>query len=178
MSPSRTIIPPAALAVLVLSSLFAVVPPALAEVNVNINVGPPPVVVHEPPELVVVPRTMVYFVPGVEIDLFFYRGFWWTRHGGRWYRSRAYNGPWIIVGPRHVPVEIVRLPRDYRTVYVRERRIPYGHLKKDWERRERERREMRGEWKDWKEDKHDRKEREKEWKEHNKEHKGRGKHAD
>ncbi len=33
--------------------------PVPAEVNVNINIGPPAVVVHEPPEMVVIPRSMV-----------------------------------------------------------------------------------------------------------------------
>jgi len=152
--------------------------PARAEVNVNVNIGPPPVVVQEPPEVVVIPRTMVYFVPGVSVDLFFYRGWWWTPHGGRWYRARAYNGPWILVGPRHVPVEIVRLPRDYRTIYIKEKRIPYGQLKKHWEARERERREHRGEWKDWKEERHEGKGHGKHGKDDPGEHRGRGKHGD
>lgn len=161
--------------------LAGAVPTASAEVNVNINVGPPAFVVHEPPEMVVVPRTMVYFAPGVEVELLFYRGWWWTPHGGRWYRSRAYNGPWRVMGPRYVPAEIVRLPRDYRTVYVREGHVPYGQLKKHWERREHDRRRRAGEWKDWKEEKHERKAREKErkeeMKEHGREHRGGGGHG-
>ena len=36
--------------------------PARAEVSVNINLGPP-VVVAEPPHLVLVPRSRVYFSP-------------------------------------------------------------------------------------------------------------------
>lgn len=147
--------------------------PAHAEVSVNINIGPPPIVVHEP-ELIVVPRTMVYYAPAVEVDLFFYRGRWWSRHDGRWFRSHSHKGPWAVVSPRYVPVEIVRLPRDYRTVYVRERHVPYGQLKKHWEHREFERRKRAGEWKDWKEEKRERKEHRKEHKEHGKEHKGRG----
>ncbi|MBI5419084.1 MAG: hypothetical protein HZA60_03250, partial [Deltaproteobacteria bacterium] len=144
--------------------------PALAEVSVNINIGPPAVVVHEPPEVIVIPHTMVYYAPAVEVDLLFHNGYWWTSHEGRWFRSRAYKGPWVVVGPRYVPVEIVRLPRDYRTVYVREQRVPYGQLKKHWKHRELERRERRGEWKDWKEEKRERgKERKEEWKEEKRE---------
>jgi hypothetical protein len=139
--------------------------PALSEVSVNIQIGPPPVLVEEPPELIVVPRTMVYFAPSARADLFFYRGRWWTRHEGRWFRANSYNGPWVGVGPRVVPVEIVRIPRDYRTVYVREHRIPHGQLKKHWERREYERRKRVGEWRDWKEEKRERKERKHERKE-------------
>src|SRR4030066_122528 len=51
---------------------------AFSGVNVNINVGPPAVVVAGPPEMIVVPRTMVYFAPGVGVDLFFHAGYWWT----------------------------------------------------------------------------------------------------
>jgi hypothetical protein len=140
--------------------------PALSEVSVNINIGPPPVVVEQPPELIVVPRTMVYYAPGVSAELFFYRGRWWTRHDGRWFRSGSYKGPWVVVGPRYVPAEIVRVPGDYRKIYAHEHHIPYGQLKKHWERREYERRRHMGEWR---EGKRERKEEQREWKEERKE---------
>lgn len=148
----------------VLLAVFLCPSPGHAEVNVNVHIGPPAVVVAAPPELIVVPRTMVYFAPDVEADLLFYGGFWWTPKEGRWFRAKAYKGPWVIVGPRHVPVEIVRLPRGYRRVYSSHRRIPYGQLKKHRELRERERRERRGEWKEGKEER----------KERRKEHRGNG----
>lgn len=138
--------------------------PGHAGVDVNINIGPPAVVVAAPPEMIVIPQTMVYFAPDVGVDLFFSVGYWWTPKEGRWFRARAYNGPWVVVEHRHVPVEIVRLPRDYRRVYVREKRIPYGQLKKHWEHRRWERRERRGEWKGWKEERRERR----------KEHRGKG----
>jgi hypothetical protein len=104
---------------------------ASAEVNVNVNLGPPPVVVSEPPEVVLVPGSSVYFVPSVNYDLFYYNGFWWSPRGDRWYRAREYNGPWRGVSRRIVPPPLVRVPRDYRRVYVRERHIPYGQWKKE-----------------------------------------------
>jgi len=146
--------------------------PAMAGVNVNVNIGPPAVVVAEPPEVVAVPQSMVYFAPRVSAELLFYEGYWWTPKEGRWFRARAYDGPWTIVGPRYVPAEIVRLPRDYRSVYVRGEHVPYGQLKKHWRHREIERRERRGEWKGWKED---RKEARKEQKAREKAHKERAK---
>ena len=139
--------------------------PALSGVNVNLNIGPPAVVVAEPPEVVAVPQSLVYFAPGVSVELLFYEGYWWTPKEGRWFRSRAYNGPWTIVGPRGVPAEIVRLPRDYRSVHVRGEHVPYGQLKKHWRHREIERRERRGDWKHMKEE---RKEARREFKEHRK----------
>lgn len=159
------------------SALFLVcVPiPAVSEVSVNVNIGPPPVVVEPPPELVVVPRTMVYYAPGVSAELFFYRGRWWTRHEGRWFRAKAYNGPWVLVGPRYVPVEIVRVPGDYRKRYAHERHVPYGQLKKHWEHREYEKRKHLGEWRESKrERKEEKRELKEERKEHKKEHKKHG----
>jgi hypothetical protein len=150
--------------------LFCAPVPAFSEVSVNINIGPPPVLVEGPPELIVVPRTMIYFAPAARADLFFYRGRWWTSHEGRWFRAKSYNGPWVVVGPRYVPVEIVRLPREYRTVYVREQRVPYGQLKKHWEHREYERRKRVGEWREGKEEKRERKEHGREHKEHGRGH--------
>ncbi len=127
-------------------------------VNVNINIGPPEVVVAGPPEMIVVPRTMVYFAPGVAVDLFFCAGYWWTPKEGHWFRARAYNGPWAIVASRSVPTAIVRLPKNYRKIYAHEHHIPYGQLKKHHEHRHRDRRHGRGEWEGWKENgKHHRK---------------------
>lgn len=118
---------------------------AAAEVSVNINLGPPPIVVAEPPEVVLVPRSQVYFVPHQEIDVFFYGGYWWSPRGDRWYRARAYNGPWGVVERRHVPVYVSRVPKDYRVRYERERRIPYGQWKKESKQHRKEERKERKE---------------------------------
>ncbi len=147
-----------------LVTMFAAAP-AISGVNVNLNIGPPAVVVAEPPEMVVVPESMVYFAPGVSVELLFYEGYWWTPKEGRWFRSRAHNGPWTVVGPRGVPAEIVHLPRDYRTVYVRGEHVPYGQLNRHWRHREIERREHRGDWKHVKEE---RKEARRDYKHHEK----------
>ncbi len=95
------------------------------DVGVNVNLGPPPVVVAEPPAMVMVPNTSVYFVPEANFDVFFYNGYWWSPRGGRWYRSGAYNGPWKHMDRRFVPRPVFRVPHDYRHVYARERHIPY-----------------------------------------------------
>lgn len=110
--------------------------PGFAGMDVNVNIGVPAVVVAHPPEMILVPDTQVYFAPGVEAELFFYRGNWYTRHGHRWYRGRSYNGPWVVAPPRAVPGAFSRLPGDYRTVYVRGERVPPGHLKRHWKHNE------------------------------------------
>jgi hypothetical protein len=120
---------------------------ALAETSVSINIGPPAVVVASPPEMVVIPNSLVYYAPGVEVDLLFHRDYWYTRNGNRWFRSHSYNGPWNVVGRRAVPAEIVRVPRNYRTLYARHEHVPYGQLKKHWRHRENERHAVRGGWK-------------------------------
>ena len=79
--------------------------PARAEVSVgvNINLGPPPIVVSAPPAVVMIPGSQVHFVPDPQIDVFFYGGYWWSPRGEQWYRARAYNGPWGVIEPRRVP---------------------------------------------------------------------------
>lgn len=132
--------------------------PVRAGVNVNINLGPP-VVVAEPPQMVLVPRSRVYFSPEPEVDIFFYDGYWWSPRGDRWYRAREHNGPWGVVERRHVPREVIVVPRDYRSRFEREKRIPYGQWKKEHHGGygKAERKERKHEEKEWKErEKHDR----------------------
>ncbi|NJD67560.1 MAG: hypothetical protein FIA90_02625 [candidate division NC10 bacterium] len=132
-----------AVAILALAGFVGTAAPAHAGVDVNVNFGIPvavapapvvvpsqPVYVEQPPDMVVIPRSSVYFAPGVNVDLFFYNNRWWNRRGDRWYRANAYNGPWTTVGHRYVPAPVYRIPADYRTVYGHEERIPYGQWKK------------------------------------------------
>ena len=62
-------------------------------------------------------------MPGLEFDVFFYNGYWWSPRGNRWYRARAYNGPWKTISR-------YRVPKDYRARYEKQQRIPYGQWKK------------------------------------------------
>ena len=122
-----------------LTGFVAVAAPVHAGTNVNVNLGipvpvvvaPQPVYIEQPPEMVVIPRSNVYFAPGASVDLFFYDNRWWNRRGDRWYRGNSYNGPWVAMGPRYVPVPVYRMPVDYRTVSVHEKHIPYGQWKKN-----------------------------------------------
>src|SRR5512147_2093782 len=70
-----------------------------AEVNVNINIGTPmpQLVLAAPPALAVVPGTYVYVAPDVNANLVFYQDNWYRPHGGSWYVSLSYNGPWKAV---------------------------------------------------------------------------------
>lgn len=129
---------------------------AWGEVNVNINLGPPPIVVAEPPAVVMVPQTRVYFVPDPHVEVFFYAGYWWSPRGRAWYRARAYNGPWAAVETSRVPRSVIYVPHDYRARYGRERHVPYGQWKKEHDHWDRKNRKSHRKWE---------KEREREWKE-------------
>jgi hypothetical protein len=104
---------------------------AEARVNIEVNIGPPVIVSDEPDEIVYAPGLGVYFVPDGQWDIFYYGGFWWSRHGHHWYRSRYYRNGWGIVGNGVVPAPVFGVPRDYRVRFGRERHIRY----KEWEGR-------------------------------------------
>src|SRR5450759_68633 len=126
--------------------------PARAEVGVNINIGPP-VVVGYPPHSVLVPRSQVYFSPDPQVDIFFYGGYWWSPRGDRWYRAWAPNGPWGEIDRRRVPRQVIVVPRDYRSRFEREKRVPYGQWKKQHKQVEKaERKEQKREGKESKSD--------------------------
>jgi len=120
--------------VVLCSALFVpgVIQKASAEVNVSINIGPPPIVVAAPPALVMVPNSEIFFVPDPEIDVFFFNGFWWSPRGSEWYRSTEYKGPWKIIDKRHIPASVFHVPKNYRHLYKKEKHIPYGQWKKQW----------------------------------------------
>lgn len=121
-------------AVLAVLLLWGLPVSAAADVNVNVNIGAP-VVIAEPPAVALIPGAGVYFVPDAGPDFFFFGGFWWSPRGDRWYRARAYNGPWVVVERRIVPVEVVRVPGDYRARYKKAKHVPYGQWKKQHEGR-------------------------------------------
>ena len=116
---------------------------ARADIDVHISV-PPPIMFVEPPELIVLPGTYIYAVPDVEVDIFFYDGWWWRIWDNRWYRSREYNTGWVYY--ESVPTFYTEIPSDWRH-YYRERRwrgqewnyqrIPHHRVQRywrDWER--------------------------------------------
>src|SRR4030042_2998758 len=65
--------------VTLLLALVIVVPiPTMARVDVGVSIAlPRPIVFAAPPEMIVLPETYVYVVPDVDVDIFFYDGWWW-----------------------------------------------------------------------------------------------------
>jgi len=120
-------------AILLILSGFSVQVQAQVEVNIGISVPlPPPLVIPAPPAVVLIPRTRVYLAPDIEADLLFYRGWWYRPHGGHWFRSRYYQGPWVFLHPTKLPRPLLSLPSDYRRIPPGQQKIPYGQLKKKW----------------------------------------------
>ncbi len=98
-------------------SLCVVNAPARAEVDVHINLGfppPPPVVFHHEPEVILVPETNVYYVPGLEYDFYRYGGAWYINRGGYWYSAPSYRGPFTAIVHASVPHVIIAAPARFR----------------------------------------------------------------
>jgi len=127
-------------AVLLVSAMVVPVP-LMAQVGISVNIGlPPPVTFVEPPQVIVLPDTDdVYVVPDIDIDLFFWDGWWWRLWDGHWYRSHYYNRGWAHY--RSIPRFYYDVDPSWR-VYYRDRdwrghrwhyeRIPDRRLERNW----------------------------------------------
>jgi len=114
--------------------------PTTARTDRDIHVSLPPAIVYaEPPQLIVLPETYVYVVPDLEMDVFFYGGWWWRPWEGRWYRSRSYDTGWSDYNG--VPTFYREIPSTWRNDY-REHRwrghrwdiqpIPHQQVQQNW----------------------------------------------
>jgi hypothetical protein len=131
------------LAVAALASLaFATAPsPAsAADVGLSIRIGDPYpeyrggyVQYRSEPDIVLVPRTRVYYVRNYDRDLYRYGNMWYLVDDGYWYRSRSYRGPFIRVSLRTVPREIYSVPTRYRRSWGTATYNTYGRdYNRDW----------------------------------------------
>jgi len=118
--------------------LMIIFAPLAANAEVNVRVILPPLVIPAPPGLVVIPDTNVYYPPDVEVDIFFYHGYWYRPYNGYWYRSRSYNGPWGAIAVGRVPRAVIGIPPGFRHGPMYER-VPHGRVMKNWRGWERDR---------------------------------------
>ena len=120
--------------------MFSFVTPPItnAEVNVRVDVALPPLIIPAPPGLVVIPGSNVYFAPDVDVDVFFYHGYWYRPHHGHWYRSSGYKGPWGPIVITKVPRAVIAVPPGFRQGSMHER-VPYRDVRKNWRTWERDR---------------------------------------
>jgi hypothetical protein len=108
---------------LLVTAAAAYGPVVHAQVSVNINVLPPPVIFPAPPRVLVVPRTPVYYVPDTTYNVFVYDRHYYSFHEGAWFVAASHGGPWV-----YVPVD--RVPRPVVAVPVRYYKVPPGHAKR------------------------------------------------
>ncbi len=108
------------LTVLVVVTLLAGV---AAAADVNINIGWPPPLIVERPQVVVVPETRVYRAPNLEFNLFVFGGKYYSLHNDQWFMTVKVGAPWTPIVFEHVPIEVRAVPVKYY-------KIPPGHAKK------------------------------------------------
>jgi hypothetical protein len=124
--------------------MLAIVVPISTMAQININIGiplPPPIVFPAAPEVMVLPETPgVYVDPDIDVDLYFWNGFWWRFWEGRWYRSHYYDRDWGYYDD--VPSFYFYVDRHWRDYYRNHnwyghqwnyQRIPYAQLHQNWQ---------------------------------------------
>ena len=122
--------------------------PAMARVDIGINISlPPPIVFASSPEVVVLPETYVYVVPDLDVDIFFYNGWWWRPWEGHWYRSRHYDSGWAYY--QRVPSFYGGIPSGWRNDY-RDHRWG-GH---QWNYQRISQQKLQGNWSNWQKSRH------------------------
>ena len=126
----------------ILLALAIVVPiPTMAGVDISIGISlPPPIVFEAPPDVIVMPDTDdVYVVPDIDVDMFFWNGWWWRPWEGRWYRSHYYDRGWAYYN--NVPSFYFDVDPGWRGYYRDHNwyghrwnyeRIPHQRLQQNW----------------------------------------------
>jgi hypothetical protein len=103
---------------------------------------PPHYVFERPPDVVALPDTDdVYVVPDINIDLFFWNGWWWRPWEGRWYCSNYYDQGWVYYNG--IPSFYFDVDPGWRGYYRNHNwyghrwnyeRISHKRLRHDWEK--------------------------------------------
>jgi hypothetical protein len=87
---------------------------AHADVNIGINVAPPPaLVVASPPRLMTVPGSPVFYGLSANYNLFIYGGRYYSFHGGTWFVAASPGSSWSIIATNRVPQPVLAVPATY-----------------------------------------------------------------
>jgi hypothetical protein len=89
--------------------LTAAATPTWAQ-SVVVVAPPPPAIRFEVPPPVVEVNPGVQVVADQDEEVFVVDGWYWTRRGDHWFRTRDHRGGWVVVEPRTVPVTLGRMP--------------------------------------------------------------------
>jgi len=138
------------MAVALVSAVMFTAGPAKAgtSVGVNIQVGDPyrgaSISFRSEPDVVLVPRTKVYYVDDYDCDLYRYGRFWYFVEEGRWYRAKRYSGPFYHIRAASVPHSVRTISPRYRRNWNGPPRhaAAHGYYKdkgRDYDRRDRDR---------------------------------------
>jgi hypothetical protein len=126
----------------ILLALVIIVPiPTMAGIDISIGFSlPPPIVFEAPPNVIAMPDTNdVYAVPDIDVDMFFWNGWWWRPWEGGWYRSHYYNRGWAYYN--NVPRFYYDVDPGWRQHYREHNwyghpwnyeRIPNRQLQRNW----------------------------------------------
>ncbi len=118
------------IALLLVGGLFGPAP-AHADVNIGIDVAPPPaLVVASPPRLVTVPGSPVFYGPSANYNLFVYAGRHYSLHGGTWFIAASSGSSWGIIATNRVPQPVLAVPATYYKIPPGQAKGPKG--KKNW----------------------------------------------
>ena len=94
------------------------------QVGISGGSAPPPIVFSSEPRVVYVNDVYVVRDDRCRDDVFRANGAWWRMHGGYWYRSSSYRGPWRIVDVRRVPERVLVVPASHWKHHPRQRSRP------------------------------------------------------
>jgi len=91
------------------------------QVGISGGSAPPPPVFRSEPRVVYVNDVYVVNDARCEDDVFRANNMWWRLHGGYWYRSNNWSGPWRTVDVRRVPERVLVVPASHWKHHPRHR---------------------------------------------------------
>jgi len=104
---------------------------AAVNINVGVNSRPPAFVIDRRPTFVELATPGFSMAVGTPYDIVYYRNVYYVNHGGHWYRSSEYRGPWKVVRYGNMPRRIRRYRveemRRFRDNEYRSHRDRYDH---------------------------------------------------
>ena len=115
-----------------------------ADIDISVPL-PPPIIFPVPPNLVVIPETDIYGVVDIDVDIFFYGGWWWRPWEGRWNRSHRHDSGWGHYDGK--PPFYDKVPPGWKKDYKQHRwqgyqwnyqRVPYSEVEKNWNKWEKD----------------------------------------
>ena len=83
------------------------------QVGISGGSAPPPPVLVAEPRVVYVNNVYVVDDDRCPDDVFRANNMWWRMHGGYWYRSSTWRGPWRMVDVRRVPERVLVVPASH-----------------------------------------------------------------